>query len=151
MNCPFCNVENSKVIDSRLTASNKIRRRRECHDCNKRFSTYEQIEYSYPVIIKSDKSRELFDLNKVKNGISKALEKRPVSAEQLNSMLAEIETALQNIAEKEILSSVIGELIMNALKKVDLVAYVRFASVYCSFQDINAFSDEINSLKKLKT
>ncbi len=148
MKCPFCNAENTKVVDSRETSDNKIRRRRECENCQKRFRTYEVIEYSYPAIIKSDKSRQTFDINKVRKGITKAIEKRPVTTKQLDFMLSEIETAVQKIADKEIQSSFIGELIMAALKKIDQVAYVRFASVYRSFQDISEFSDEIKQLNK---
>ncbi len=149
MYCPFCNAPNTKVVDSRLsTETNKIRRRRECEGCEKRFTTYEIIEASFPMIIKNNASREAFDSQKLRKGINRAIEKRPVSAEQVDKMVNEIEARLRSIPEKEIASSVVGEFLMESLEKVDQVAYVRFASVYRSFQDISAFQEEIEKLQK---
>ncbi len=147
MHCPFCTAENTKVIDSRLSPEgNKVRRRRECEVCGKRFTTYEVIENSLPMVIKGDGRRENFNIDKVRAGIRRAIEKRPVTAEQVEQMLAEVEAQLRSSAEKEIPAKQIGEYIMEALKKIDQVAYVRFASVYRAFQDVQEFQAEIEKL-----
>lgn len=152
MKCPFCGDFESKVIDSRPTEDNsKIRRRRECLLCGKRFTTYEIIESVPFIVIKKDKSRESFDRNKILNGLLKACEKRPISYEKLDSIASEIESDLQNSLDREIPSYRIGELIMNKLKELDEVAYVRFASVYRQFGDIDSFMDELKTMLKDKT
>lgn len=147
MRCPFCENSDSKVIDSRPTEDgHAIRRRRECDRCNRRFTTYEKVEEVILMVIKKDGSREAFDRTKVMNGIIKACEKRPVSMEQIENMVNQIERGLNNMMEKEVESSFIGELIMEQLKEVDQVAYVRFASVYREFTDVNTFLAEIEKL-----
>ena len=147
MKCPFCGYEESKVIDSRPTDENeKIRRRRECISCANRFTTYEIIESVPIMIIKKDKSREVFDRNKLFNGLLRACEKRPVPLEKIDSAVNEIEATLQNSLDREVTSVHIGELAMDKLKDLDEVAYVRFASVYRQFKDINTFMDELAKL-----
>lgn len=147
MKCPFCNNYESKVVDSRPTEEGcAIRRRRECNSCKKRFTTYEKIEETPLIIVKKDGNRESYNKDKILSGIIKACEKRPVSFEQMEKMIASIEKTLQNTLEKEISSKYIGELIMNHLKTLDEVAYVRFASVYRQFKDINTFVDELTKL-----
>lgn len=147
MRCPFCNTEDSKVIDSRPTDEGaRIRRRRECLACAKRFTTYEIIESLPIIVIKKDKSRETFDRDKLLNGILRACEKRPVSINTLDNMIDEIESALQNSLDREVTSDKIGELVMEKLKEIDEVAYIRFASVYRKFQDISTFMEELNKL-----
>ncbi|MEF9921814.1 MAG: transcriptional regulator NrdR [Anaerovoracaceae bacterium] len=147
MRCPYCENPDTKVIDSRPTEEgHAIRRRRGCDRCNKRFTTYEKVEESIIMVIKKDGRRETFDRNKVINGIIKACEKRPVPLAEVERMVAEIERGLNNLMEKEIESTFIGELIMDQLKKVDEVAYVRFASVYRQFTDVNTFVKEIEKL-----
>jgi transcriptional repressor NrdR len=147
MKCPFCGFEESKVIDSRpADDGERIRRRRECLKCQKRFTTYEIIESLPLIVIKKDKSRQTFDRQKLLNGMLRACEKRPVSLETLEKAVSEIETSLQNSLDREITSSKIGELAMDKLKDIDEVAYVRFASVYRQFRDINTFMDELNKL-----
>ncbi len=147
MKCPFCNCEESKVIDSRPTdEGERIRRRRECISCQKRFTTYEIIETVPVIVVKKDKSREVFDRNKLFNGMLRACEKRPVSLEKIETAVNEIETTLQNSLDREITSVHIGELAMDKLKDLDEVAYVRFASVYRQFKDINTFMDELAKL-----
>ena len=147
MKCPFCGCEESKVIDSRPTdEGERIRRRRECISCQKRFTTYEIIETVPVIVVKKDKSREVFDRNKLFNGMLRACEKRPVSLEKLETAVNEIETTLQNSLDREITSVYIGELAMDKLKDLDEVAYVRFASVYRQFKDINTFLDELAKL-----
>ncbi len=147
MKCPFCGYEESKVIDSRPTdEGEKIRRRRECVACAKRFTTYEIIESVPIVIVKKDKSRQAFDRSKIFNGMLRACEKRPVSIEQIEKMVSEIEAELQNSLDREVTSVKIGELVMDKLKNVDEVAYVRFASVYRQFKDINTFMEELTKL-----
>ncbi len=144
MKCPFCGCEESKVIDSRPTdEGERIRRRRECISCQKRFTTYEIIETVPVIVVKKDKSREVFDRNKLFNGMLRACEKRPVSLEKLESAVNEIESTLQNSLDREITSVYIGELAMDKLRELDEVAYVRFASVYRQFKDINTFMDEL--------
>lgn len=147
MKCPYCGFEESKVIDSRPTDdSERIRRRRECLRCQKRFTTYEAIETLPLIVIKKDKSRQTFDRQKVLNGMLRACEKRPVSIESLERAVNEIETSLQNSLDREVTSQRIGELAMDKLKTIDEVAYVRFASVYRQFRDINTFLDELEKL-----
>ena len=147
MKCPFCGYEESKVIDSRPTdEGQRIRRRRECLKCGKRFTTYELIESLPIIVIKKDKSRETFDRNKLMTGLLRACEKRPVSVDTLDNMIDEIEVIIQNSLDREVSSVRIGELVMEKLKKIDEVAYVRFASVYRQFKDINTFMAELNKL-----
>ena len=147
MKCPFCAHPESKVVDSRPAEEGaSIRRRRECLSCHKRFTTYETMESLPLVVVKKDGSRQSFDRNKLLTGLIRACEKRPVSYGTLESMVNEIEQVLQNEMEREISSAMIGELVMERLKKVDEVAYVRFASVYRQFKDINTFMRELNKL-----
>ncbi len=149
MKCPFCEFEESKVIDSRPTDEGEaIRRRRECLECGKRFTTYEKIENIPLMVIKKDGSRQMFDREKLLNGIMRACEKRPVSTSDMEHIVNEIENATQNLLQREISSEKIGEMVMERLPKIDEVAYVRFASVYRQFKDINTFVDEINKLLK---
>ncbi len=147
MKCIYCGCEESKVLDSRSTdETNSIRRRRECLGCGKRFTTYETIEMTPILVIKSDGSRQAFDINKIKNGIIKACEKRPVSLEQIDAIATEIEKTLQNNFLQEVPSSKLGEMVMEALKRLDDVAYVRFASVYRQFKDIESFKKLLQEL-----
>ena len=147
MKCPFCGYSESKVIDSRPTdEGERIRRRREGMNCAKRFTTYEIIESVPIIVVKKDKSREAFDRNKLFNGLLRACEKRPVSIETIERIVDEIETTLQNSLDREVTSIHIGELAMDKLKDTDEVAYVRFASVYRQFKDINTFMDELAKL-----
>lgn len=147
MRCPFCNGPDTKVIDSRPTEEgHAIRRRRGCDACGKRFTTYEKVEETILMVAKKDARREVYDRNKVLNGIVKACEKRPVSMIQIENMVDEIERTLNNLMVKEVESNYIGELVMEQLKKVDEVAYVRFASVYRQFTDVNTFIREIEKL-----
>ncbi len=147
MKCPFCGCEESKVIDSRPTdEGERIRRRRECISCQKRFTTYEVIESVPVIVVKKDKSREVFDRSKLFNGMLRACEKRPVSLEKIETAVNEIETTLQNSFDREVTSVYIGELAMDKLKELDEVAYVRFASVYRQFKDINTFMNELAKL-----
>ncbi len=147
MKCPFCSYEESKVIDSRPTdEGERIRRRRECLKCQKRFTTYEIIESLPIVVIKKDKSREVFNRDKLINGMLKACEKRPVSINSIEHAVNEIEAVLQNSLDREVTSDHIGELVMDKLKGLDEVAYVRFASVYRQFKDISTFMEELNKL-----
>ena len=147
MKCPYCSFEESKVIDSRPTdEGERIRRRRECLNCQKRFTTYEIIESLPVIVIKKDKSREVFNRDKLINGMLKACEKRPVSINDIEHAVDNIETVLQNSLDREVTSEHIGELVMEKLKTLDEVAYVRFASVYRQFKDISTFMDELNKL-----
>ena len=151
MKCPFCACEESKVIDSRPTGEGeRIRRRRECIKCGKRFTTYEIIESVPILVIKKDKSREVFDRNKLLSGMMRACEKRQVTIETLEKAVDDIEANLQNSLDREVTSMHIGELAMDKLKDIDDVAYVRFASVYRHFKDINAFMDELSTLLESK-
>lgn len=144
MKCPFCGYEESKVIDSRPTDENeRIRRRRECLRCSKRFTTYEIIEDVPIIVIKKDKSREVFDRNKILKGMLRACEKRSVTVSELETAISEIEATLQSAIDREVTSARIGELIMEKLKTIDEVAYVRFASVYKEFDSAEAFREEI--------
>ena len=147
MKCPFCGYEESKVIDSRPTDEGvRIRRRRECLSCKKRFTTYEVVESLPIIVVKRDKSREQFDRNKLINSLLRACEKRTVSIDTVEKAVDEIEAALQNSLDREVSSLQIGELAMDKLKGIDEVAYVRFASVYRQFRDINTFMEELNTL-----
>ena len=147
MKCPFCAYLESKVVDSRPADEGaSIRRRRECLACHKRFTTYETMESLPLMVVKKDGSRQSFDRNKVMNGLIRACEKRPVSFSTMEEIVNEIEQTLQNEMEREVSSAEIGELVMERLKKVDEVSYVRFASVYRQFKDINTFLDELNKL-----
>ena len=147
MKCPFCSHENTRVIDSRpADENNSIRRRRVCDECSKRFTTYEKIETIPLIIIKKDNNREAYDRSKIEVGILRACHKRPVSADNINLLVDSVETEIFNREEKEVQSRVIGELVMNKLKDLDPVAYVRFASVYREFKDINTFMDELKKV-----
>lgn len=147
MKCPFCGFEESKVIDSRPTdEGERIRRRRECTNCAKRFTTYEVIENVPVIVVKKDKSRESFDRTKLFSGILRACEKRPVSIEEIDRIVDSIESVLQNSLDREVTSVHIGEMVMDKLKAIDEVSYVRFASVYRQFRDINTFMDELAKL-----
>ncbi|MGY0399118.1 MAG: transcriptional regulator NrdR [Ostreibacterium sp.] len=149
MNCPFCNIENTRVVDSRIVPEgNKVRRRRFCESCEQRFTTYEIVEDSLPMLIKGDGRREVFNPTKVRSGINHAIEKRPVTADQIDGIIAFIEKQLRGMADKEIPTKQIGEWVMQQLIGIDEVAYVRFASVYRSFQDVSAFQREIERLQK---
>ena len=147
LKCPYCSYEESKVVDSRSTEDNmSIRRRRECLNCNKRYTTYEKIEDIPILIIKKDSSREFFDKSKIINGLIKACQKRPVSRMQIEMIANEVEKKISNEMLTEIKSDYIGEMIMESLKNIDEVAYVRFASVYRQFKDVNTFMEEIKKL-----
>ena len=147
MKCPYCGFKESKVVDSRpAEEGNSIRRRRECLSCSKRFTTYETVESLPMVVVKRDGNRQTFDRRKLVNGMLRACEKRPVSVAQLEKLGEEIDQELQNSLEREISTEHVGELVMDKLKGVDEVAYVRFASVYRQFKDINTFMRELNKL-----
>ena len=149
MKCPFCSFEESKVVDSRPTdEGERIRRRRECLSCAKRFTTYEMIESLPIIVIKKDKAREQFSREKLMNGLLRACEKRPVSIDTLDNLIDEIESTIQNSLDREVSSERIGQLTMEKLKDLDEVAYVRFASVYRRFKDVSSFMDELNMLLK---
>ena len=151
MKCPFCGSDNTRVIDSRPAEdNNSIRRRRVCDECGKRFTTYEKVETIPLIIIKKDNNREAYDRSKIEAGVLRACHKRPISAAQINQLIDEVETEIFNMEEKEIPSQVIGELVMNKLKDLEAVAYVRFASVYREFKDINTFMDELKSVMTTK-
>ena len=152
MFCPFCGAEDTKVIDSRLVADGgQVRRRRECLECSERFTTYELAELVMPRVIKTDGSRQSFDEDKLRGGLQRALEKRPVSMEQIEVAISQIKHFLQVTGEREVPSKLIGEEVMRQLRELDEVAYVRFASVYRSFQDISEFQAELNRLSADKT
>lgn len=147
MKCPMCGYDESKVIDSRPAADGcSIRRRRECLGCQKRFTTYENVENIPLIVIKKDLSRETFDRNKILNSIVRACDKRQVTLAQMDAVVAEIENSLQNTLQNEITSDKIGEMVMDKLKELDEVAYIRFASVYRQFKDIGAFMEELQKL-----
>jgi transcriptional repressor NrdR len=147
LKCPFCSYEESKVVDSRSTEDNmSIRRRRECLKCSKRYTTYEKIEDIPILVIKKDSSREYFDKSKIVNGLIKACQKRPVSRAQIEAVADEVEKKISNAMLAEIKSDYIGEIIMESLKNIDEVSYVRFASVYRQFKDVNTFMEEIKNL-----
>lgn len=152
MHCPYCNFEESKVIDTRPTEEGtSIRRRRECIHCKSRFTTYEKVEEVPIIVVKKDGTRESFNRSKILNGIIRACEKRPVSMDQMETLVDWIEKKLSNTLDKEVNSQWIGELVMAKLKDLDEVAYVRFASVYRQFKDINTFIDELTKLLAEKT
>ncbi|MBR5712605.1 MAG: transcriptional repressor NrdR [Lachnospiraceae bacterium] len=147
MKCPYCGAENTRVIDSRpVEESNSIRRRRQCDECDKRFTTYEKVETIPVVVIKKGNNRQAYDRSKIEKGIYASCQKRPVSVEQIRQLVDEVETEIFSMEEKEIPSNRIGELVMDKLKKLDEVAYVRFASVYREFKDVNTFMDELKTL-----
>lgn len=149
MHCPFCEETDTKVIDSRLVADGgQVRRRRECLSCKERFTTFEVAELLMPKIVKQDGKREPFNEEKLRNGFQRALEKRPVSVESIESALNNVKLYLQALGEREVDSRVVGERVMDELRNLDQVAYVRFASVYRSFQDLSEFQEEINKLQK---
>lgn len=151
MRCLYCNCTESKVIDSRSADDDKtIRRRRECLGCGRRFTTYETIEISPLLVVKADGTRQAFDIGKIKRGIVKACEKRPVSIEQIDSLAEEIAKKVYNSMEQEVSSKAIGEMVMEGLKNLDEVAYVRYASVYRSFKDINSFMSELQRMMERK-
>lgn len=150
MFCPFCSHEETKVIDSRLAAEGRqVRRRRQCLDCNERFTTFESPELVMPRLIKSDDSRQPFDEMKLRAGMVRALEKRPVPAEDLEQAIGHVVHRLRTMGEREVPARLVGELAMEELRKLDEVAYVRFASVYRSFQDVTEFQDEIRRLQEI--
>lgn len=152
MRCPFCTKEDTKVIDSRLVAEgDQIRRRRECQNCSERFTTYETAELLLPKVVKQNDVREPFDEEKLRAGIQRALEKRPVSVEQLEAAVSHIKHELMATGEREVSSLVVGEKVMEHLRRLDHVAYVRFASVYRSFEDLNEFREEIDKLSAEET
>lgn len=147
MKCPFCSYADSRVIDSRsVDKGTSIRRRRECPECGRRFTTYEKYEETPLLVIKKDGRRELFDSQKLTNGLLKAFEKRPFSYEQIQSIASGIERDLRALGESEVKSTLIGETVMKALEKIDQIAYVRFASVYRQFADVNSFMQEIQGM-----
>ena len=149
MKCPYCNVPESKVIDSRASDNGaSIRRRRECVSCGRKFTTYERVENMVMMVVKKDGSRQSFDRSKIANGIRRACEKRPVTATQIDEAVNSIEMQVYNKFSKEISSIDIGELVMDKLKELDDVAYVRFASVYRQFKDLNTFVDELQKILK---
>ena len=147
MKCQYCNSPDSKVIDSRPTEEgNSIRRRRECTKCGRRFTTYEKIEMTPLLVIKKDKSREVFDSQKIRDGIVRASQKRPVSSTEVEHIVSQVEQVVYNTLESEVTTQLVGEIVMEELKKIDEVAYVRFASVYRQFKDVSSFMDELSKL-----
>lgn len=150
MHCPFCSAGDTRVVDSRLSNLDTVRRRRECVSCNERFTTYEKAELNMPRVIKGDGSREPFNEDKLCSGLSKALEKRPVETQKVDDSINEIKHKILASGEREITTGFIGELVMDALKKLDQVAYIRFASVYLSFDDVDAFRQAIDKLDTIK-
>lgn len=147
MKCPFCGIDNTRVIDSRpADDNNSIRRRRLCDDCGKRFTTYEKVETIPLIVIKKDNNREQYDRSKIAAGVLRACHKRPVSATQIDVLVDAVETEVFNREEKEIPSSVIGEIVMDKLRALEEVAYVRFASVYREFKDVNTFMEELKKM-----
>lgn len=149
MHCPFCNAADTKVVDSRLSSEgDQVRRRRECLACGERFTTYETVELVMPRILKSDGRREAFQLPKVMAGLSRALEKRPVGTEAIDQAISRIRRRLMATGEREVSSRLVGDLVMDELRKLDQVAYVRFASVYRRFDDVDAFLETIGEVRK---
>lgn len=147
MKCPYCSSDNTRVIDSRpAEENNSIRRRRLCDACSKRFTTYEKVETIPLIVIKKDNNREQYDRSKIEAGVLRACHKRPISANQINKLIDEVETEIFDREEKEISSAVIGEIVMDKLKDLEAVAYVRFASVYREFKDVNTFMDELKKM-----
>lgn len=148
MKCPYCGKENTRVIDSRPTDDSSIRRRRQCDECGKRFTTYEKVETLPLIVVKKDNNREPYDREKIVAGIVRSCHKRPISMTQINDMVDDIEGQIFNMGEKEIPTTTIGSIVMDKLKDLDEVAYVRFASVYREFKDVNTFMDEIKKIFK---
>ena len=148
MKCPYCGKENTRVIDSRPTDDSSIRRRRQCDECGKRFTTYEKVETLPLIVVKKDNNREPYDREKIVAGIVRSCHKRPISMKQINDMVDDIEGQIFNMEEKEIPTTTIGSIVMDKLKDLDEVAYVRFASVYREFKDVNKFMDEIKKILK---
>jgi len=148
MKCPYCGKENTRVIDSRPTDDSSIRRRRQCDECGKRFTTYEKVETLPLIVVKKDNNREPYDREKIVAGIVRSCHKRPISMKQINDMVDDIEGQIFNMEEKEIPTTTIGSIVMDKLKGLDEVAYVRFASVYREFKDVNTFMDEIKKILK---
>lgn len=148
MKCPYCGKENTRVIDSRPTDDSSIRRRRQCDECGKRFTTYEKVETLPLIVVKKDNNREPYDREKIVAGIVRSCHKRPISMKQINDMVDDIEGQIFNMGEKEIPTTTIGSIVMDKLKNLDEVAYVRFASVYREFKDVNTFMDEIKKILK---
>lgn len=146
MQCPYCNYKESKVVDSRHTDSNSIRRRRECESCKKRYTTYETIETTPVMVVKKDSTLEYFDREKIKNGLIKSCEKRPVSIDQIEGVVSYIENEINKNYITEVETKIIGEMVMDKLKDIDEVSYVRFASVYRQFKDINTFVNELKTI-----
>jgi transcriptional repressor NrdR len=147
MKCPFCGKENTRVIDSRpADDSSSIRRRRQCDECSKRFTTYEKVEAIPLVVIKKDNNREPYDRAKIEAGVFRSCHKRPISIDQINALVDEVENTIFNLEEKEVPSTIIGGILMDKLKDLDAVAYVRFASVYREFKDVNTFMDELKKI-----
>lgn len=147
MKCPFCNKDNTRVIDSRpADENNSIRRRRQCDECQRRFTTYEKVETIPLVVIKKDNNRESYDRAKIEAGVFRSCHKRPISVDQITALVDEIETLIFNREDKEIPSHVIGEIVMDKLKDLDPVAYVRFASVYREFKDVSTFMEELKKI-----
>lgn len=148
MKCPYCGKENTRVIDSRPTDDSSIRRRRQCDECGKRFTTYEKVVTLPLIVVKKDNNREPYDREKIVAGIVRSCHKRPISMTQINDMVDDIEGQIFNMGEKEIPTTTIGSIVMDKLKDLDEVAYVRFASVYREFKDVNTFMDEIKKILK---
>lgn len=148
MKCPYCGKENTRVIDSRPTDDSSIRRRRQCDECGKRFTTYEKVETLPLIVVKKDNNREPYDREKIVAGIVRSCHKRPISMKQINDMVDDIEGQIFNMEEKEIPTTTIGSIVMDKLNDLDEVAYVRFASVYREFKDVNTFMDEIKKILK---
>lgn len=148
MKCPYCGKENTRVIDSRPTDDSSIRRRRQCDECGKCFTTYEKVETLPLIVVKKDNNREPYDREKIVAGIVRSCHKRPISMKQINDMVDDIEGQIFNMEEKEIPTTTIGSIVMDKLKDLDEVAYVRFASVYREFKDVNTFMDEIKKILK---
>ena len=151
MKCPYCDFDTSKVVDSRpIEEGNSIRRRRECENCKKRFTTYEKIEQVNVMVVKKDGAREFFDREKILKGIIRSCEKRPISIKQMENIVTDIEKEIVNMMQREISSEEIGNLVMDRLKDIDEVSYVRFASVYRQFKDVNSFLDELKNIIEKK-
>ncbi len=149
MKCPFCNRDNTRVIDSRpADDNNSIRRRRSCDECGKRFTTYEKVETIPLIVIKKDNNREQYDRSKIEAGVLRACHKRPIPVKEINELIDAVETEVFSREEKEIPSTLIGEIVMDRLKDLEAVAYVRFASVYREFKDVNTFMDELKKMLK---
>lgn len=152
MKCPYCDFDTSKVVDSRpIEEGNSIRRRRECENCKKRFTTYEKIEQVNVMVVKKDGAREFFDREKILKGIIRSCEKRPISIKQIENIVTDIEKEIVNMMQREISSEEIGNLVMDKLKDIDEVSYVRFASVYRQFKDVNSFLDELKNIIEEKS